>query len=371
LLKTRCHTPVRLVLPVVLLAAAALAATAQQPATPEQKEHVVRRGDTLWDLARAYLQNPFMWPVIYEANRDVVEDPHWIYPLERLRIPPLVPAAPADSRPAEPPGLTRTSLSVEPPTTHALAALAAAAGGAVPADTPVSVLSTVDLRRPAVTLHEFLSAPWLSVQPAAATTGRVVQKTDPAAAAERMVPTLYPQELVNVTITAGAVPAVGDSLLIVRAGRRVGTAGSIVQPMGILRIEQVTGPVVTGRVVAQFADARVGDMVAPLPVVPALPMGSPQPVTTPVAGHVLQFMQREGLHSPTDHAFLSIGRGQGIGIGDELSVYVPAGQASPAVQVAVVRVVRADDATSTARVVSVSSTALREGLPVSLLRKMP
>lgn len=50
--------------------------------------HKVVEGETLWDLAGSYFQNSFSWPLIWEANQQIVADPHWIYPGQELVIPP-------------------------------------------------------------------------------------------------------------------------------------------------------------------------------------------------------------------------------------------------------------------------------------------
>ncbi len=49
--------------------------------------HVVVPGDTLWDISDAYLGTPWVWPSIWEDNREI-ENPHVIQPGEHIWITP-------------------------------------------------------------------------------------------------------------------------------------------------------------------------------------------------------------------------------------------------------------------------------------------
>jgi hypothetical protein len=57
------------------------------PPPEDQRVHVVVKGDTLWDLSKAYYGDNYLWPVIWDANRWVTYS-HWIYPGDPLVIPP-------------------------------------------------------------------------------------------------------------------------------------------------------------------------------------------------------------------------------------------------------------------------------------------
>ncbi len=53
------------------------------PRHPER--HVVVPGDTLWDIASMFLQDPWYWPEIWQINPQV-ENPHLIYPGDVLSL---------------------------------------------------------------------------------------------------------------------------------------------------------------------------------------------------------------------------------------------------------------------------------------------
>jgi hypothetical protein len=44
------------------------------------ERHVVVKGDTLWDISRRFLKNPWRWPDLWGLNKDEVRNPHLIYP---------------------------------------------------------------------------------------------------------------------------------------------------------------------------------------------------------------------------------------------------------------------------------------------------
>jgi LysM repeat protein len=52
----------------------------------EYKDYTVERGDTLWDITKEELQNPFLWPKVWNENPDIT-NPDKIYPNQKIKIP--------------------------------------------------------------------------------------------------------------------------------------------------------------------------------------------------------------------------------------------------------------------------------------------
>jgi len=54
---------------------------------PTPELHVVRRGDTLWDICGYYFNDPWQWPKVWSYNAQIT-NPHWIYPGDLVRLMP-------------------------------------------------------------------------------------------------------------------------------------------------------------------------------------------------------------------------------------------------------------------------------------------
>ena len=70
--------PIRTVLTAALLTVATFAVAAEMRGD-HPDTYVVKRGDTLWDIAGKFLKRPWLWPEIWQANPQI-RNPHLIYP---------------------------------------------------------------------------------------------------------------------------------------------------------------------------------------------------------------------------------------------------------------------------------------------------
>jgi hypothetical protein len=68
----------------LLIAAVGLAAPAWADEVRLQENapdrHVVVKGDTLWGISEKFLKDPWLWPEVWQLNKEQIRNPHLIYP---------------------------------------------------------------------------------------------------------------------------------------------------------------------------------------------------------------------------------------------------------------------------------------------------
>ena len=53
----------------------------------ETQYYVIKKGDTLWGIAKAFYGDGNKHTLVFEANREVIRDPDLIFPGQKIRIP--------------------------------------------------------------------------------------------------------------------------------------------------------------------------------------------------------------------------------------------------------------------------------------------
>ncbi len=366
---------------VVLGAAAAQAQeipSAQSvPQIPEV--HVVQVGETLWGLSGRYLGDPFLWPEIYRINTDVVEDPHWIFPGEELRLAAaravvdsvtVVGEEPPPQEPIEVEELVPPPVAPAPPPTETAPTVFRESGtGARTVELDAPLFRWRPVRR-----GQFYSAGFLTEGedlPWAKVLGAVGQSTLRNLAASS-VATIFGQ--VELRAPESATYQIGDSLLVARLTRDVRDWGQVVSPTGIVRVIGTAGSTVHAEVIDQFH--RVSDGQFALPLDPFHNPGDvlPVPIENGVTGEIIDVRDIHSVRQQQDIVFIDLGRSDGVSLGDVFEVFpvVEEGQLLGGEEpIAVIHIVHVRNRSASGFVINVMDIGVDKGAPVRLVRKMP
>jgi len=361
---------------VALLILPSFAASQQQT---QALTHDVVDEDTLWDLAETYYGDPFKWPVIFDANRDVVEDPHWIYPAEVLIIPGLdgpaevqdVTVVPPVGPPVVPPVVPEDSVEVPPP-----AALVSPAPGERTVfyrDITAGQRSMMAVaNRDYLTVQKavVMSAPWLEAEEGeprhSGTISGFSEATEGRAARETA--RLY--ERLRVTLYEGVTPRIGDELQTFRVTRKDEGVGTVATPTGIVMVTRIEGDGAVTVVTHEFDRMRLGDYVRRAPRFDLVAGDYPEEVSSDLTATILGFGRLQQLQHLGDFAFLDVGETEGIEVGDEFVAIVNAVDGWSGEMGGTLQVVLVQGDNCSARVKNLTGPVFETGMTVSLARKM-
>lgn len=61
----------------------------EKPAPKEMTAYIIEKDEWMWDISREVYGAPYLWPLIFEANKTVNDDPNLVEPANTLMIPSL------------------------------------------------------------------------------------------------------------------------------------------------------------------------------------------------------------------------------------------------------------------------------------------
>jgi len=253
---------------------------------PVPELHVVRSGDTLWDICWYYFSDPWQWPKIWSYNPQIT-NPHWIYPGDLVRM------------------LPRGTFRVGPTTSEPL---------------------------PDTGPRDTVPPPQRRIESSVTTTA-FVDKADldesitvDGAVEEKML--LGPGDEVYLSYPSGKPPQVGKRYSIYEPGRPVKGYGSYVRLLGSLEVVSVKqekrarGKILEANMEIERG-AKVGPLVTKFKNVP------PVAPKVDLQGSIVAMLTKDQLIGDKGEVvFVALGKKSGLEVGNRMYV-VRRGDARP------------------------------------------
>jgi nucleoid-associated protein YgaU len=232
-----------------------------QPGTPEV--YVIVKGDTLWDLSQKFLNNPWYWPKIWSLNA-YIENPHWIYPGNKLKIIPGGPQAPAQVEPEptndeRPQSEIANQVDTSPPEAADLAVVRKGSREFDQAGNSVSVSGKLGFKPP----------PVLTVRDSGLVTPDEMRHAGSLAASFEEKDMLSTYDTAYVRFPRGVEVNIGDKIILFRpegdivqpfTGRMLGTQ---TRSMGEAKVISLDGQLATVLITRTFEEIERGDLARP------------------------------------------------------------------------------------------------------------
>jgi len=366
----------------VIIAAALFAGAGLVIAQAASTTHVVVQDETLHQISEQYFGNAFSWPLIWEANKEKIEDPHWIYPGQELVIPPLTAAGPV--------GLPDTAAPAEPAPAEAAPVAAAPEPEPEPEPEPsreqpkvrVRQIGLVSRLMPAVSEEMAMRGGYIS--PAdEKPLGRIVSHRADLIDKDH----LYTNEKVYINLGSRDGVKVGDKYAIFRQSARIKHP---VTKQDLGRIVTIPGVIVVDEVEERTAGAKIVKCHEPLgkreAIKPYLdvivPKGlSPLPASKTAEGRIVAFSAVREANTFNDILYIDLGTADGIMPGDVFEIYRPQdkardpdrGQLSelPVIVLGHLQVLAVRNSTATAYVNRAHREGIAEGERIRLIKQLP
>jgi len=364
-----------------VLAAQSLIAQESQPRT-----HTVVAGDNLWDLSQKYLGNPFLWPEIYRLNRDVVEDPHWIYPGEVLRLPgetsapttvAVQPPTPGEETPVAPPPAAYPPATPGEPTVFGKTQTTTTFGATTGyADTGVVNAAPA----PTVRTGEVIAAPYVDREGGPRGFGRILRSGDIAGVAEASERYRFQAyDRIFIAPPPGHVAPEGERYLAYKLGPVLDNQGQVVIPTGIIEVTRAarSNVAAAAHVVKAFTELSATDRLIPIDTMGLGTTIRPLRVHDGAESEIKWIYGEPVLPSLQNFVVLGLSARDGVKMGDEILIYLPQqhydkGELDdPEIPISKAQVVRATQYGVTAVLIGQEQPAVKEGMPARVIARMP